>query len=282
MIQEQDSLPTVFHVTHHKTGSQWVAEILKCAAPDRVVLPKLRMAQFYDEPLQPGGVYLTVYVPKFDFDRVITLLRGRCLVFVVIRDLRDTMISRYFSVRYSHVMNTEYLRRARSVLNQLRIEEGLLMMIGQGENSMTISEFASFLPSATDEYIRLMTPHEFSTYLSLMTCYHACIQLSWILASEALLIRYEDLIHNEHAVFSQIIQHCQINISSKRLKQIVVNNSFAKVTGRKPGQEDILAHQRKGIVGDWRNHFTDRVKDAFKQRFGDVLIKTGYEQNMDW
>ncbi len=63
---------------------------------------------------------------------------------------------------------------------------------------------------------------------------------------------------------------------------MVKYNTFEVVTGRKQGEEDITAHQRKGIVGDWKNYFSDRVKDEFKKRFGDVLIQTGYEQDLNW
>jgi len=30
--------PTIFHITYHKAGSQWVAEILKHCAPERLLL----------------------------------------------------------------------------------------------------------------------------------------------------------------------------------------------------------------------------------------------------
>ena len=36
---------------------------------------------------------------------------------------------------------------------------------------------------------------------------------------------------------------------------------------------------RKGRVGDWRDEFTPRVKDEFKRRCGDWLIRLGYEQD---
>jgi len=274
--------PTIFHITHHKAGSQWVAEILKHAAPERVVLPKLRMAHFYDDPLRPGGVYLTVYVPKPDFDRVTVSLQGERRVFVVMRDLRDTLISRYFSVRYSHVTNTEYLRRARRVLNELSVEDGLLTLIGQGNPLTYPADFASFLPNMTDDCMNRLNPDEFAAYLSIWTWYHAFIQLSWLNAPDVLIVRYEEFVQDEQAVFANIIMHCQLEIEQKRLRQIVADNSFTTVTGRQRGQEDIMAHQRKGIVGDWRNHFSARVKDAFKRQFGEILITTGYEQDLNW
>jgi len=34
--------------------------------------------------------------------------------------------------------------------------------------------------------------------------------------------------------------------------------------GRKPGQEDLNSHFRKGIAGDWRDQFTPRIKAIFR------------------
>jgi hypothetical protein len=39
---------------------------------------------------------------------------------------------------------------------------------------------------------------------------------------------------------------------------------------------------RKGAIGDWRNHFTEQHKDAFKEVAGSGLIELGYENDYDW
>ena len=39
---------------------------------------------------------------------------------------------------------------------------------------------------------------------------------------------------------------------------------------------------RKGAIGDWRNHFTEEHKDAFKAIAGDLLIALGYESDLNW
>jgi hypothetical protein len=39
---------------------------------------------------------------------------------------------------------------------------------------------------------------------------------------------------------------------------------------------------RKGIIGDWRNHFLESHKDALKEVAGQILIDLGYENDMDW
>jgi len=281
MMRDQYSLPTVFHVTHHKAGSQWVAEILKHAAPDRVVLPK-QGTHLNDSPLRQGGLYVALYWPKIDFDIATMSLQGKRRIVVVIRDLRDTLISLYFSLRYSHITNTAYLYRARHVLSQLNLEDGLLAMIGQRECLSYSDEEWQLHRDVADDMIRGMNDAEFMTLLGKAIWKKAYIQRSWLSAQGIMLVRYEELIQDEQAVFANIAAHCQLNITSECLSQFVANNSFTSVTGRQRGQENIMVHLRKGIVGDWRNYFTDRVKDVFKQQFGDVLILTDYEQDMHW
>lgn len=39
---------------------------------------------------------------------------------------------------------------------------------------------------------------------------------------------------------------------------------------------------RKGGIGDWRNHFTEEHKAAFKEQTGQLLIDLGYESGLDW
>jgi hypothetical protein len=39
---------------------------------------------------------------------------------------------------------------------------------------------------------------------------------------------------------------------------------------------------RRGIIGDWKNHFGAQHKIAFKEVAGRLLIKLGYEQDMNW
>jgi hypothetical protein len=39
---------------------------------------------------------------------------------------------------------------------------------------------------------------------------------------------------------------------------------------------------RKAIAGDWRNFFSAAHSDTFKQIAGDLLIKLGYESDLNW
>jgi hypothetical protein len=63
----------------------------------------------------------------------------------------------------------------------------------------------------------------------------------------------------------------------------VYGNRFeAKTKGRPAGAEDTRSHYRKGVPGDWLNHFTPTHTEAFKERFGDLAVKLGYERDNDW
>ena len=238
-------LPTVIHVTHPKAGSQWVAQILADCTPDRIVPPRLRSGQLFFWSAQPGMVYPTVYARKQQFDTLSLPENSR--IFVVIRDLRDTLISYYFSFLKSHAELDRTIYDARRTLSRLSLEDGLLHMLD-----------GWMAPAAQ-------------------------IQLSWS-ESGYQLIKYEDLIDNDVEMFEQIlVDQCGLDISPSKLKSIVLANRFERYTnGRPRGQEEAGHHYRKGIAGDWTNHFTDRVKQAFKARYGGLLVETGYERDLNW
>ena len=111
----------------------------------------------------------------------------------------------------------------------------------------------------------------------------AAIQISW-LESDTLVLRYEDLLSRDVELLSHtLIDHCGLQISRPRLQEIVEAHRFEMVSGgRSVGEEDVTAHERKGVAGDWRNHFTDRLTQAFKTRYGGLLVAAGYESDLGW
>lgn len=247
---EGDSLcrvqPTLLHVTHWKSGSQWIHKILVDCARERIVPPEVGSGQFLERAVLAGKVYPTVYVTREEFASV--RLPPHCKRFVVVRDLRDTLISGYFSLKYSHPLMDIRLNRWREHLQTESVEDGILRIM-------------------TDGWLD----------------YSVRIQRSWALSGEPLL-RYEDLLKDDWGILSKLfLEDCPLGVSAERLHEIIVANRFERLTaGRPRGQEDVAAHERKGIAGDWRNYFTPRIKDAFKARFNYLLIATGYEEDAYW
>jgi Sulfotransferase domain len=236
--------PTIFHVTHWKAGSQWLNKILNRCVGDRVVFAELDEAQFLQKPLLPGKVYTTCYLTRDRFYSV--SLPQPSAHFVVIRDLRDTLVSFYYSVRFSHP-DIEGMAEVRHDINGLDFEDALLYLL--------------------DRLVPLC----------------ATIQRSWLEGGEDL-IKYEDLLERDVEILEPLLTgKCALGVPAEQVREAVMACRFERLTaGRPRGREDIAAHERKGIAGDWRNHFTPRITREFKARFGDLLVATGYERDLGW
>jgi len=203
------------------------------------------MAQVLAQAIQPGGVYPTVYLTCEQFERVALPPDSRR--FVVIRDLRDTLVSLYYSLKFSHPVIAPSVTEERARLQSMNIEDGLMYVMD------------AWLPLCSD------------------------IQESWLAADEPL-IRYEDLLERDVAILRRVLlDECALAVDHERFREIVLANRFDRLTGgRPPGQENQRAHERKGVAGDWPEHFTERVKSTFKARFGELLVATGYEEDLAW
>lgn len=238
---------TVFHVTHWKAGSQWVRAVLEAAAGDRVVPLKHDMSHVHTDPIVEGGVYTPVYMGRARFVERVGLREGHRR-FVVVRDLRDTLVSWYFSLKRSKRMgeinpNVASMQR---MLEEMSLRDGLGFLVRERLGAI------------------------------------AQIQSEWLEGDDPY-FRYEDLMADEHAGFARILGCAGIEMDEGRRRAIVEANSFERRSkGRKPGEEDVSSHLRKGTGGDWRELFDAALSREFKDRFGEVLVKTGYERDAGW
>lgn len=71
-------------------------------------------------------------------------------------------------------------------------------------------------------------------------------------------------------------------IQLEAISAIVEKHSFQRLAGRSPGVQDKKSFLRKGVVGDWRNHFNEEAKRKFDGYAGALLIELGYEPNNNW
>lgn len=248
MSENDEHPPAVFHVTHYKAGSSWIDLVMRRSAKDHVVLPRADISQFLKEPVVEGMVYPKLYLTFEQFESVELPKNWRR--FVVIRDLRDTMVSNYFSLKTSHRedgLSPEVLD-FRERLNRSSVTEGLLM---------TLEEW---VPGGAGE-----------------------IQESWLKSGETL-YRFEDIVLGDAELLRRVLlEQCELPTTREDLDRAIEKTSFEKLSGgRSPGREDLRSHWRKGVAGDWRNYFTGEIKAPFKERYGDLLVSTGYETDLDW
>ncbi len=237
---------TVFHITHYKAGSRWVFRILKRCVGERLLQVKAGREEVLEDRIVPGRVYSACYLSKEEFDSIDTPPDSR--YFFIVRDLRDTLVSGYFSLKGSHPeYKLDAVSQMRDRVKEMELEDGLMHTL------------EDWVPA------------------------NAAIQRSWI-ESDELVIRYEDLLTDDKGILEDtLLEKCELGVSRRKLRKAIETESFERLSGgRTRGEEDTSAHYRKGIAGDWRNYFTEPIKDAFKERYGDLLIKAGYERDNDW
>ncbi|MBI9082629.1 MAG: sulfotransferase domain-containing protein [Desulfobacterales bacterium] len=168
---------------------------------------------------------------------------------VMIRDVRDICVSRYFHVK------ADENHRHHKLYNHIPKEMGILHSMNQMQEAFIdwIGNWASFIGDSK---------------------------------SDILLIRYEDINRDPYSEFLRILLFFDIQVppsllydmaSSKLKKETDLNKVVQSNLGGR-----MKSTARKGIIGDWRNHFTPAHKKKMKVIAGELLIQLGYETSNDW
>lgn len=93
---------------------------------------------------------------------------------------------------------------------------------------------------------------------------------------------YESLLENSKAVVTRLFEFLELPRDEATIDGILARTSFKSLTGRNAGEEARDRFIRKGVSGDWQNHFTAEDKKEFKELAGDLLLKLGYEKDHNW
>ena len=87
-------------------------------------------------------------------------------------------------------------------------------------------------------------------------------------------VKYEDLHSNTEQEREKLFEFLDVDPAKAARIEGHLKPGFAK--------ESPSEFLRKGIIGDWKNYFTDETKKWFKDEAGEQLIQYGYENSMDW
>ncbi|WP_413167514.1 sulfotransferase domain-containing protein [Capilliphycus salinus ALCB114379] len=285
---------------HHKSGSTWIETLIKQVC--YLVNLKCQIAsnpQLFDfdldSYLQNENIDFICYTnANIHFIKpILEKIKG----FHVIRDPRDIVVSAYFSHRYSH--STHYwpeLNDYRQELEHLPKEKGLLFVIDylsyMKVNGVELNIFGEMqewnynLPNILEIKFEEMIANPYNKFLDLLqfldllddSPYISVKSMSSYLVSETLnrgLKKINPSHKNKMSFNSKIYAWQALNI--------VYEHDFSRYArGRKPGEEDVKSHNRKGVAGDWKNHFQEEHKQFFKDKYGSLLVQLGYEENNDW
>jgi hypothetical protein len=217
--------------------------------------------------------------------------------FHVIRDPRDIVVSSYFSHLYSHpTAGWDYLVKHRQELQSLTKDEGLLLEILECRRKQfeEMYKWDYDLPNIRELKMEDFVQHPYKTFLELfefLGIVENTAKISnrfffFVLGTSNRIIWKTQMLLTEHLssrMPKKLIGIRLNKITAERLLGVVYENDFSRRSGgRITGQEDIKHHYRKGISGDWRNHFKKEHVKAFKDNYNDLLIKLGYESDYDW
>ena len=93
-------------------------------------------------------------------------------------------------------------------------------------------------------------------------------------------VRYEDLRRDPHAVLRAILDYLEVHAPDALIADAVEQFTFQQLTGRTPGTEaKDNSEFRKGIVGDYKNHYPSWLNRALWFVCGTDAAAAGYRAN---
>ena len=237
--------PIVFVTGYPKSGTVWACQMVA----DYLQLPFADLSYF------PIGFPSVMHGHQL-------IEKGGPPAVYVMRDGRDCMVSMYF-----HMMrdlpegaNPQKDRRYR------RYFPGITDMSNINANLPRFIEAQLKRPNGT--------PHHWGKHVQ---SYYSAKR------ANVPIMKFEDLKMNTGSTLAYAVQILTgEEADMDQVDSTVSKFSFARQSGRKPGQEDRSSFLRKGVVGDWVNYFNREAAEIFDDNCGDMLLETGYANDKKW
>jgi hypothetical protein len=97
-------------------------------------------------------------------------------------------------------------------------------------------------------------------------------------------LRYEDLLETPFTEMTKLWKFLGVKKSSKTLEKAIKAEMSSNPDEEWQAQrnEGIASFLPKGQAGNWQRLFTARDKSVFKEIAGEMLVKWGYEKDLNW
>jgi len=236
------ALGLIHVVEHPKCGGSWVRKLIQTYRGGDRFLA--------DRPLRRGDVVQIHRLHRPWYWRPV----------VVVRDPRDLFVSFYYH-------ETRYSRRER----HLSIERHF-----RHEPERPLREdFAAYLEAKL-----VHRTHPRFGYQEFVRSWRGRPGVAWL--------RYEDCLADPEGELARILRAVGLPVDLQRVHEAVELNSFENATrlrtgrSRRPGEEDPTEFERKGVAGDWKNHFDARCCELIERFEGWTLRTLEYEADASW
>lgn len=235
----------IFIGTHHKTGTVWFQNIFKDIAS---YFSLLYATENLKDDLDYNDFHFVLnHHSQFDFTKLNEIdYKG----IHIIRDPRDMIISSTF---YHQKSKESWLHVSKKEFNGLTYQE-------------KINSFDTFEEKAIFE----INNSAGNNILDIK---------KWDYSNDNFLeVKYEEVIQDYnlqkfHDIFEFLGFHGEF---IPDLLRISWKNSLFS------GEVKSNKHVRSGDARQYQKHFTPKLKKEFKNEFGDLLVKLGYEENNNW
>lgn len=282
--------PLLCYFGHHKCASTWIHSILENVCVDS----GWRFAYLYHARNFGGDLTRYVRDERTDFVSYVNAdwqhvrglppFRG----FHVVRDPRDILVSGYFSHKNSHPTDDfPELPEHRARLQSASKADGLHLEMEFVFTRQVFAEMASWnyeqehvLELRTED----LTADPYRGFLRIFEHFGVLDEthLGKRRQLPLLLSQMLNILHKQHPALMPL-RFPQDRVPADRLLGIVHDQRFSNFAGgRNAGQADEKSHYRKGVAGDWKNHFDPEHVAHFKRSYNDLLLELGYEERPDW
>ncbi|MCS4114595.1 sulfotransferase domain-containing protein [Salinibacter ruber] len=248
--------PSILHVTLNRSASQWVKSVLhQCAVQQGMVhvrwnemafnseypfLDHLDSVEKYEQIFHPRGYLYSAYggypkgIPQVEKYKVV----------LVIRDPRDILVSRYFSMKESHSVPPETSDKREEFLED--------------------RDFARRV--SIDEFVlekKKNLRNQYDRYLNQLLEEHPDVHVT----------RYEDMVTDVERWLDRLMAYVDLSPSEDTRTEIIEE---ARTIQAK--DEDPSAHNRKGTPGDHQEKLQPATVKELNDTFSDILDRFGYDQ----
>jgi len=180
----------------------------------------------------------------------------------IIRDGRDVLISERFRnfVEESKFLTAEDIR----IIADLRTDP---VPFSDGRRSIFTE---TFIRNIASRWVKDLTESDAEAQRLYGKQYHS--------------LRYEDLLETPFSEMNKLWEFLTVKEISNSLEETIKAemSSNPDEEWQAKRNEGIASFLPKGQAGNWQRLFTDKDKSVFKEVAGEMLVKWGYEKDLNW
>lgn len=270
---------------HHKGATTWIRNIVYNVCFELGIKPAtVGFSNKFEHDLKTFIEreridFLSYVLADFKYVSTLDNFKG----FHVVRDPRDVIVSGYFSHLYSHSTDKwKKLIPHREKLEKVSKEHGLFLEMEFSKQTLEdVYNWNYSLPNILELKMENIIQNPYESFVEVF-------QFLGILDKSKMSVRERLLYSASNLMARKVRRYTPFQVSTNkmptdRVLEIVYKNRFyEKAKGRGRGKEDVKSHYRKGIAGDWKNHFNEEHVKFFKDNYNDLLIKLEYESDFNW